>query len=122
MPIVKKTVITKRADFLRAAASGKKCVLPAFIIQKADAVDSGLARFGFTATKKLGNAVVRNRAKRRMRALVQAVLRPHAVAGDYVLIARQAMLARDFADLQRDAEKALKTLQCWHGCAKPSSP
>jgi ribonuclease P protein component len=63
---------------------------------------------GFTASKKVGNAVARNRAKRRLRAAVDAVMPRHAAANrDYVLIGRQATLHRPFADLQRDLFKAL---------------
>jgi len=71
--------------------------------------DSPVVRVGFTASKKIGNAVFRNRAKRRLRALVRDVLPGLAQPGwDYVLVARPgATVVRDFADLRRDLESAL---------------
>ena len=69
---------------------------------------------GFTASRKVGNAVARNRARRRLKALVSEILPLHAMAGhDYVLVARQATPARDFAALRRDLEAALKKLKLW---------
>jgi ribonuclease P protein component len=63
---------------------------------------------GFTATKKLGNAVQRNRAKRRLRAAAQAVMPLHARAGhDYVLVARDGALTRSFPDILHDLTLAL---------------
>ena len=71
--------------------------------------DDGLGlRAGFTVTKKIGNAVVRNRLKRRLRAAARAVLPtagiPHA---DHVLIGRSEGLTRDFAALKADLVRAL---------------
>ena len=69
--------------------------------------DLGL-RAGFTVTKKIGNAVVRNRLKRRLRAVVRAVLPAAGIAGaDHVLIGRSAGLTRDFAALKADLVTAL---------------
>lgn len=70
-------------------------------------------RVGFTCSKKLGNAVARNRAKRRLRAAAREVLRDNAVAGwDYVLIGRKDNTAdQPFETLRRDLAKALKSLQ-----------
>jgi len=66
---------------------------------------------GFTATKKIGNAVVRNRAKRRLREAARALLPQHGLPGyDYVLIARNSTTARDWTDLLDDTRKALITL------------
>ncbi len=64
---------------------------------------------GFTASKKVGNAVARNRAKRRLRAAVAAVMPRHAAGGhDYVLIGRKATLQRPYADLLDDLMRALR--------------
>jgi ribonuclease P protein component len=67
---------------------------------------------GFTASRKVGNAVARNRAKRRLRALVDRVM-PEAAAPhhDYVLIGRTETLSRDFATMERDLRHALKKIK-----------
>ena len=66
---------------------------------------------GFTATKKIGNAVIRNRAKRRLREAARALLPEYGLPGhDYVLIARGSTTARDWSDLLDDTRKALITL------------
>lgn len=65
-------------------------------------------RIGYTVTKKVGNSVVRNRMKRRLRALARELLPTHGVAGaDHVLIGRNGGIERDFGDLRRELGKAL---------------
>jgi len=65
-------------------------------------------RVGFTVTKKIGNAVVRNRMKRRLRALARDLLPGEGVSGaDHVLIGRAGGVERDFGDLKRELSKAL---------------
>lgn len=69
------------------------------------------ARVGFTASKRVGNAVARNRAKRRLRAVAAEVLPLYAAPGhDYVVIGRQATLDRDWDDLKGDLEQALRRI------------
>ena len=69
----------------------------------------GEPRFGFTVTKKLGGAVVRNRIRRRLKAAIAlvaaALARPNH---DYVIVARREALDRPFADLKKDLERALQ--------------
>ena len=104
--------LQKRADYLRAA-SARRQGTGGFLLQ-ARARDDGSAavRVGFTASKKIGNAVLRNRAKRRLRALVREILPPLARAGwDYVLVARpEATVTRDFATLRDDLRAALASV------------
>jgi ribonuclease P protein component len=65
-------------------------------------------RIGYTVTKKVGNSVVRNRMKRRLRALARELLPTHGVAGaDHVLIGRNSGIERDYGDLRRELAKAL---------------
>ena len=100
-----------RADFLNAQKGRRQYSaglnLEACPSPSAKAV-SGAARVGFTASRKVGGAVQRNRAKRRLRAAAAATLPLLAREGhDYVLIARTATLSRRFAELIRDLSKAL---------------
>jgi ribonuclease P protein component len=65
-------------------------------------------RVGFTVTKKIGNAVVRNRMKRRFRALVREVVPVHGISGaDHVMVGRAAGIEREFAKLRQDLAGAL---------------
>lgn len=96
-----------RSDFLRVAGKGVRRSTPAFLLQAAKRPTEGPMRVGFTASRKIGNAVVRNRAKRRLRAAADAALTPmFAQALDLVLVARHACLSRDFADMSADLRKA----------------
>ena len=83
--------------------------MPAFLLQARDRRDdSAVIRVGFTASKKVGNAVTRNRAKRRLRALARTVLAGQGQPGwDYVLVARAGeTVSRNFADMERDLARA----------------
>jgi ribonuclease P protein component len=108
--------ITKRADFL-AAAKGNSFAAKGVVIQIRDRGDGAEPRAGFTVTKKLGNAVARNRIKRRLREAARLALPEIAIAGhDYVLIGRAAGASRPFLSLQNDIRSALKRL---HGPQRP---
>ncbi len=105
-------VLRKRVDFLKAA-KGPKRAAGSFLLQaRHRGDDSAAARVGFTASKKVGNAVARNRAKRRMRALAHEVLAPVARPGwDYVLVARPgATVDRPWDALKADLSLALTQL------------
>lgn len=108
---MKITTLKKRADFLLAAASGFKFVKPSIIIQARKRTDSPEIRLGFTATKKLGNAVIRNRAKRRMRAAIARLIPEFGLPGcDYVLIGREKTYKGTYAELLSDIKHSLKRL------------
>ncbi len=106
--------LKKRAEFLRVAGRGRKWAMPGLVLQAAPRGPSGsendvMPRLGLTASKKVGNAVARNRAKRRLRALAYDVLPAAGKPGmDYVLIGRPATPARGFSELRQDLLAALE--------------
>ena len=115
-----------RADFVRVAAGRIRAVRPAFIVQAApqpDHEDGGASvRVGFTASRKVGNAVVRNRAKRRLRAIAAEVLPRQGRPGtDYVIVARATSSERVYADLVADLEGALRQLERHKTAGRPPS-
>jgi ribonuclease P protein component len=104
-----------RADFLAAAAavkvSTKALTTKAFIVQIRDRCDDRPARVGFTVSKKVGNAVERNRIRRRLREVVRKTPGDAARPGhDYVLIGRRAGLSIPFDGLLEDFKLALRRL------------
>ncbi|HTW52628.1 MAG TPA: ribonuclease P protein component [Stellaceae bacterium] len=102
-----------RGDFLRVAAGRARVVREGLVLQAAPQPDDGNAspRVGFTASRRVGNAVARNRAKRRLRAAAASVLPLHGKRGtDYVLIARAGTGGRVYAELLTDLEGALRQL------------
>lgn len=106
-----------RADFLRAAQARRQGG-PGFLLQARDRQDGDATiRVGYTASKKTGNAVARNRAKRRLRALARQVIAERGCPGwDYVLVARPgATVTRAHADLLADLHQALARV---HGTAR----
>jgi len=103
------TRLKNRADFLRAARGIRRSAagLTLELCPTPTPLSDGL-RVGFTASRKVGNAVARNRAKRRLRAAAAALLPLHGRKGhDYVLVARTATLTRKFDDLLADLTGAL---------------
>jgi ribonuclease P protein component len=100
--------LTRRAEFLAVAREGRKLGRGPLLVQLLDRPDQPV-RAGFTATKKLGNAVTRNRAKRRMRALAREML-PGRTGFDVVLIARDGVTDAPFATLREALGTALDKL------------
>jgi ribonuclease P protein component len=104
-----------RADFLRVAAGRRQAVTAGLVVQAASRpheLGSGTpVRVGFTASRKVGNAVARNRAKRRLRGAAAAILPRAGEPGtDYVLIARASTADRPYATLVADLEAAVRRL------------
>ena len=115
--------LKKRSEFLRVASTHLSQVTPGLILQcrkhtLKETQSSKLAalRLGFTVSKKVGNSVIRNRVKRRLKAAAQAILPTKAVPHlDLVIIGRQNTFKRSFPNLLTDLEKALKKLQSYKG-------
>lgn len=108
-------VIRKRADFV-AANRGKRFVTSDFVLlchkrRLLHPVSADAIRYGITVTKKIGNAVVRNRMKRRFRALVAEILPEYGISGvDHILIGRKQPRERDFEEMKAQLVNGLKHL------------
>jgi ribonuclease P protein component len=104
------STLKKRAEFLRVRG-GPRWSTPAFVLEaraRTGDTESPEPRFGFTVSKKVGGAVVRNRVRRRLRALVTALAPERLRPGfDYVLIARPGAELRSYQDLAVDLGQAL---------------
>ncbi len=128
-----------RPEFLKVAATGAKWVTPGLVLQvrrrpaspgpaspaTGAAADAGAeqVRVGFTVSRKVGNAIRRNRARRRLRAVAAEVLPEHGRAGcDYVLIGRAGTLARRYADLVADLRTALARIGTKGPQGRPRRP
>ncbi|MBV9348064.1 MAG: ribonuclease P protein component [Pseudolabrys sp.] len=103
-----------RADFL-SAATGTKVAASAFVLQARKRDEAGPVRVGFTVSRKVGNAVERNRVRRRLREVVRLSDKTGA-AGlrtgyDYVLVGRRAALSASFAKIAEEFAGALKKLK-----------
>jgi ribonuclease P protein component len=100
--------LKRRPEFLRVASSGKKAAVGGVVLQALARADNGPVRLGFTVTKKVGNAVVRNRTRRRLKEAARLLLAERLVTGvDLVLIGRDSTRARKFIALKGDIRRAL---------------
>ena len=107
--------LRRRGDFL-AAARGVFRAMPAVVVQMRKRGDEGPARIGFTATKRIGKAVRRNRARRRLKEAVRLLPEGFLLPGrDYVFIARDDTAACPFQQLMRQLRSALKKLNAGEG-------
>jgi ribonuclease P protein component len=102
--------LRNRAEFV-AVANGVRVPAPAFVLQGRCRADGGPPRVGFTVSKKVGNAVERNRVRRRLREAVRLSDGDRFCAGnDYVLVGRRAALELSFDRLTQDLAGALKRI------------
>jgi ribonuclease P protein component len=101
--------LKRRAEFLRVASNGKKAAIGGVVLQALHRADELPARLGFTVTKKVGNAVIRNRTRRRLKEASRLLLADRPVVGaDLVLIGRDSTRKRNFIALQDDIRRALQ--------------
>ena len=105
--------IKSRKDFIKIQKNGSKIISAGVILQNLNISNQGNpSRFGFTASKKVGGAVQRNKAKRRMRSLVFDVMKKFETKGcDYVLIARKEIVHRKYQKLKNDLIWSIKNLK-----------
>jgi ribonuclease P protein component len=111
--------LQNRPQFLKVAGARRKWVTPGLILQArrrsdldTEHVSPQTVRIGFTVSKKVGNAVKRNRARRRLRAIADDLLNSHGRGGyDYVVIGRAVTVGRPFAELVNDFRTALQRLK-----------
>lgn len=103
--------IKKRPEYLAVAATRRKWVTPAFILQAEPGTSDSPPKVGFTVSKKVGNAIARNKARRRLKEAARLVFPDLGCAGwGYVLIGRQAAISYPFEKLQADMRWALAKL------------
>lgn len=124
------TRLRRRSEFLKAARLGKKWVAAGLIVQARQRSQgegpcdggSDAVRVGFTVTKKVGNAVIRNRVRRRLKAAAAEVLPKYAGPGqDLVIIGRMATINRRFPALVKDLETSIRKLNDNGAAKKPVS-
>jgi ribonuclease P protein component len=101
--------LKRRAQFLRGAAHGRKAAVGGVVVQALPRDDRAPAQLGFTVTKKVGNAVIRNRTRRRLKEAARLEFRERPLTGvDLVLIGRDSTRKRNFVKLREDLRRALE--------------
>jgi ribonuclease P protein component len=123
--------LTRRTDF-RAAATALRAAVPAFVLQARRRAESGPVRIGFTVSRQVGNAVERNRVRRRLREVVRLAAQSGLAQGglanagmhdghDYVLIGRRAALALPFGEMRQEFDAALGRIHA-PAASAPAAP
>tara|TARA_Y100000590_G_scaffold469895_1_gene660476 strand:+ start:818 stop:1162 length:345 start_codon:yes stop_codon:yes gene_type:complete len=114
MPLVLIKTIKKRIDFIKVSKEGRRFFAKGFILQKykrslSNETKDNIARIGYTITKRIGGAVIRNKIKRRFRAIIKETLNSYLKKNyDYVIIANKKSLDMDYKELKNDLIKAIK--------------
>ena len=117
MSTLRLDTLRRRQDFVRIAQGGKKSVTHSIVLQASQTpqlllMGDSLCRVGFTVTKKVGNSVIRNRVKRRMRAAAREIIAKQGKAQmDYVLIGRNFCVQCPYDTLLKDLTYALGKVQ-----------
>jgi ribonuclease P protein component len=115
--------LRKRPEFVALTRSGRRCAMPAFVLQAGPRPgDGGESGLGFTASRRVGKSVQRNRARRRLREAARRVLPLAGRPGrNYVIVARPAAVTWPFERLCDDLRTAIERLDRGHGVARPRS-
>lgn len=112
MPLPQPERIKKRRSFKKATHNGKKFVMPTLVLQTVAQTEVLGKRVGFTTTKKLGKAVVRNRIRRRLKEATRYILPLRGKDGyDYVVVGRKRAYFADFQEIVNDLTQALKSFE-----------
>jgi ribonuclease P protein component len=111
----------KRRAAFKAVAGGRRVATAGFVLQALAADEPAGPRFGFTVTKKIGNAVVRNRIRRRLREAARQAENDADKATDYVLVGRRAALTLQFERLVTDLRNGFEALSLTGGARTPSA-
>ncbi|MBT3550250.1 MAG: ribonuclease P protein component [Rhodospirillaceae bacterium] len=117
--------LKKRGEFLRVASARRKFVTPSLILQarphdESDAEDTAPIRVGFTVSRRVGNAVVRNRVRRRLRAAAEEIMPGFADANsDFVIIGRRSALGQEYTGLTGHLKSALAKYEKENNKQKP---
>ncbi|MEX2643547.1 MAG: ribonuclease P protein component [Acetobacterales bacterium] len=117
--------LKRRAEFVRVTRQGRKAASAGLVLQAApfENSDHDAFRVGFTVTRRVGNAVVRNRVRRRLRAVAQEIMPTGARPGfDYVLVGRAATKDRPYDALRRDLVSALGRLGLREKAGRNAAP
>jgi ribonuclease P protein component len=114
--------LRRRVDF-RAAAAAMRAPAGAFLLQARCRAEGGATRVGFTVSRQVGNAVERNRVRRRLREMVRLAAAQTLQAGhDYVLVGRRAALSRPFEQMMRDFATAVRRIHASAPTATGGAP
>jgi len=112
MPLVLIKTIKKRIDFIKVSKEGRRFFAKGFILQKYKrtvGLEKDTIRIGFTITKKIGGAVIRNKIKRRFRTIIREIFTKYLKKNyDYVIIANKKSLIMDYKELKSDVIKTVK--------------
>ena len=112
MPTIFLKTIKKRIDFIKVRKNGKKFFTKGFILQKYKRkvlLEKNTARVGFTITKRIGGAVIRNKIKRRFKAIFKEIFNSYLKKNyDYVIIPNKKSLLINYKDLKSDIIKTVK--------------
>lgn len=119
--------LKKRGEFLRVASARRKFVTPSLILQarphdESDAEDIPPVRVGFTVSRRVGDAVVRNRVRRRLRAAAEEIMPDYADANsDFVIIGRTAARGQEYTSLTGHLKSALAKYEIENNKQKPNA-